>query len=172
MSSYKRKPKKDSLLEIIDKYSHDNQACIDFFFHVKWPLGFYCEKCGCTHYYFIKDRNVFECPHCHHQHYLFAGTIFQDNKLPLFKLILALYLFFSANQGCSAIDMASKLDVNYKTALKLCRKCRLLMTLSNSEKILDSLFYEADTVYLGAKTSGCPRHGNRAAANINDPIYR
>lgn len=66
MSSYKRKPKKDSLLEIIDKYSHDNQACIDFFFHVKWPTGFYCEKCGCTHYYFIKDRNVFECPHCHH----------------------------------------------------------------------------------------------------------
>lgn len=68
--------------------------------------------------------------------------------------------------------MASQLDVNYKTALKLCRKCRILMTLSNSEKILDSLFYQADTVYLGAKTSGCHRHGNRTAVDINDSIYR
>ena len=172
MSTYKRKPKKDNLMNIIEKYSHNNEACIDFFFLVKWSSGFYCEKCGCTHYYFIKDRKVFEYPHCHHQHYLFASTIFQDNKLLLFKLILAIYLFFSANKGCSAMGMASQLDVNYKTALKLCRKCRILMTLSNSEKILDSLFYEADTVYLGTKTSGCPRHGNRTATDINDPIYR
>ena len=120
----------------------------------------------------LENRNIFECVKCGHQHYLFAGTIFQDNKLPLFNLILGLYLFFSANKGYSAIKMTSQLDIIYKTAPKLCRKCRILMTLSNSEKILDSLFYEADTVYLGAKTSRCPRHGNRAAADINDPIYR
>lgn len=172
MSTYKRKPKKDSLLEIIDKYSHDNQACIDFFFHVKWPTGFYCEKCGCTHYYFIKDRNVFECPHCHHKHYLFAGIIFQDKKLPLFELILALYLFFSINKGYSAMEIASQSDGNYKTDLKLCRKCRILMTLSNSEKILDSLFYEADTIYIGARTSGHPRHVNRATSCTSNLSYR
>lgn len=56
--------------------------------------------------------------------------------------------------------MASELDINYKTALKLCRKCRVLMSLSNSEKILDSMFYEADTIYIGAKTSNKPRNGN------------
>ena len=49
--------------------------------------------------------------------------------------------------------MASELDINYKTALKLCIKCRVLMSLSNSEKILDSMFYEADTIYIEAKTS-------------------
>ena len=99
------------------------------------------------------EKNLFECTKCRHQHYLFAGTIFQDNKLPLFKLILGLYFFFSANKGCTAIEMASELDINYKTALKLCRKCRVLMSLSNSEKILDSMFYEADTIYIEAKTS-------------------
>lgn len=55
--------------------------------------------------------------------------------------------------------MASQLNVNYKTALKLCRKCRVLMTLSNSEKILDSMYYEADTIYIGAKTEEKPRNG-------------
>ena len=78
----------------------------------------------------------------------------------MFKLILGLYLFFSANKGCSAVELASELDVNYKTALKLCKKCRVLMTLSNSERILDSMFYEADTLYIGAKTSNKPRNGN------------
>ena len=56
-------------------------------------------------------------------------------------------------------EMASQLNVNYKTALKLCRKCRVLMTLSNSEKILDSMYYEADTIYIGAKTEEKPRNG-------------
>lgn len=50
------------------------------------------------------------------------------------------------------------------------QKYRILMTLPNSEGILGSLLYEADTVYLGATTSGCPRHDNRTA-DINDPIY-
>lgn len=129
MLNYKRKPRKTSVIEIIDKYAHNPEACVDFFFNIKWPSGFYCEKCNCTHYYFIKERNVFKCAECHHQHYLFANTIFQDKKLPLFKLIFGLFLFFTANKGCSAIEMASQLD---------------------------SLFYEADTLYVGAKTSNKP----------------
>ena len=155
----KCKPKKDSMMQIINRYSHNPKACVGYFFNMKWPTGFYCEKCGCVHYYFLENRNVFECAKCGHQHYLFAGTIFQDNKLPLFKLILGLYLFFSANKGYSAIKMTSQLDIIYKTALKLCRKCRILMTLSNSEKILDSMYYEADTIYIGAKTDEKPRNG-------------
>lgn len=58
-------------------------ACVEFFINVKWVQGFYCEKCGCTHYYFIKRHNVFECAKCKKQHYLLSGTIFQDNKLQL-----------------------------------------------------------------------------------------
>ena len=160
MSHIKRKPKMDSMSDLINKYSLDHLACVQNFFNIKWPTGFYCDKCGCTHYYFNEKRTLFECADCGHQHYLFAGTIFQDNKLPLFKLILGLYLFFSANKGCSAVELASELDVNYKAALKLCKKCRVLMTLSNSEKILDSMFYEADTLYIGAETSNKPRNGN------------
>lgn len=156
MSKTKLKSKKDSLILLTQKYSHDPMACVEFFFNIKWPTGFFCEKCNCTHYYTLNRGYVFECSNCGHQYYLFSGTIFENNKLSLYKLIIALYMFFTANKGLSAIEMASQLDVNYKTALKLCKKCRILMSLSNSEKILDNIFYEADTAYIGSKKDSKP----------------
>ncbi|MBP3398752.1 MAG: IS1595 family transposase [Erysipelotrichaceae bacterium] len=152
MAKTNLKPKKDSLVKFTRKYANDHQACLDYFINMKYPTGFYCEKCGCVHYYYIKRHNVLKCKECGHHNYLFAGTIFQDNKMDLYTLLLGLYLFFSSNKGISATELRSELDVNYKTALLLCRKCRILMAKSNSEKILDSMFYEADTVYIGAKS--------------------
>lgn len=46
--------------------------------------------------------------------------------------------------------MASALNVNYKIALRLCKKCRILMAQSKSESILDSMFYESNVTYIGA----------------------
>lgn len=152
MTTYKLKPNKDPTIEIINKYSNDEDACIIFSLILNGLLVFIVKKCGCIHYYSVKRHHVFSCKEFWHQHYLFSNTIFQGNKLLLFKLILGMYIFFSSNKSILAIELASQLDINYKSALKLCRKCRILMTLSNSEHILDSLFYENDTVYIGVKT--------------------
>ena len=157
MSKTTRKPKKDSMVKFNRKYANNPQACLEYFINMKFPCGFVCDKCGCTHYYYLKRHNVLECKECGHQHYLFAGTIFQDNKLDLYKLLLGLYLFFTSNKGISGVEMRNNLDVNYKTALLLCQKCRILMSESNSKKILDSMFYEADTVYIGSKSKE-PNH--------------
>lgn len=53
--------------------------------------------------------------------------------------------------------MRSQLDVNYKTALLLCRKCRVIMAECNSTTILNTMFYEADVAYIGSK-SKVPGH--------------
>jgi len=64
-----------------------------------------------------------------------------------------MYLFFTANKGLSAIELANELEINYKTALLLCRKCRILMSQSNSEKkFWTAFFYEADVAYIGSKS--------------------
>lgn len=146
MAKTNLKPKKDSLIAFTRKYANDNQACLDYFINMKYPTGFYCEKCKCVHYYYVKRHNVLKCKECGHHNYLFAGTIFQDNKMDLYTLLLGLYLFFSSNKGISATELRSELDVNYKTALLLCRKCRILMAQAKSERILDSMFYEADNI--------------------------
>lgn len=154
MSKKDFKPKKNSQYDITRKYANDYEACVQFFKDIKWPNGFTCEKCGCTHCYTINKGKVFECSHCKKHHYLLAGTIFQGSKLDLYKIILGLYLFFSATKGYSATEMRNALDVNYDTALLLCKKCRLLMEQSNSKKVLDSLYYESDVTYIGARTEG------------------
>ena len=56
-----QKPKKDSLITLTRKYANNHDECVKFFFKMKWPVGFYCEKCGCTHYYSIKRGDVFQC---------------------------------------------------------------------------------------------------------------
>lgn len=50
--------------------------------------------------------------------------------------------------------MSTALDINYETAVRLCRKCRILMAQSNSRKVLDSLFYEGDVANIGSKSEG------------------
>ena len=46
----------------------------------------------------------------------------------------------------------SILDVNYKTVLLLESKYRILMSLINSDKLLNGLFYETDIFNIGAKS--------------------
>ena len=156
MSNKKFKQPKNSLVEMTTRYTNNLSACVQFFIDCKWPTGFFCDTCNHNQYYSITRGHVLECTKCHHQHYLFAGTIFQDNKLDLYKLILGLYLFFTANKGYSAIEMASTLEINYKSALRLCRKCRILMASSNSQKVLDSMFYESDVTYIGSQSKDKP----------------
>lgn len=161
MSATTRKPKKPSMIEFTRKYANDEDECRKFFFDAVYPEGWICDKCGSHHCHPVSGRNnVWQCDDCGHQQYLFAGTIFQDNKLELYKLLLGLFLFFSSNKGISGIEMSSALDVNYKTALLLCRKCRALMASSDSGRILDSMFYEADTAYIGSASKTPGRTGN------------
>lgn len=111
MSKKHFKNKKNSLIALTKKYTNAHMACVSFFINAKWSCGFYCEKCGCIRYCFIKRSNILECTKCMKQHYLFVGTIFEKNKIDLYKLIFGLYLFFSANKGYSAIEMAIALNM-------------------------------------------------------------
>lgn len=158
MSNKVLKPKKCSLYHFTQTYSNNIMNCIDFFISMKWPTGFSCDNCDCHDYYLIKrvgktkTSYFLECRECHKQHSLLSGTVFQGCKLDLYKLLLGIFLFFNENKGLSAIELCSMLDVNYKTALLLETKCRILMAISNSDKILDSRFYEADIFNIGAKS--------------------
>ena len=159
--SYKiLKPKKMSLFDFTKKYANNPMNCVEFFYTMKWPGGFLCDKCQCHEYWFIKRAGktkvsyVLECKECHKQHSLLSDTVFQNCKLDLYKLYKL--SFFHENKGISAITLMSHLDVNYKSALLLEIKCRILMSLSNSQKLLESSFYEADVFYVGSRFKNRP----------------
>ena len=89
------------MIEFTRKYANNDQTCEEFFLRAKYPNGYYCKKCGCTHCRKISTRNhVYNCSKCCHLSCLFAGTIFQDCKLDLYKLLLGLFIFFTCNKMC------------------------------------------------------------------------
>ena len=129
-----------STSDFIIQYYTNLDACRKFFYDIKWPTGYYCEKCGCTHYYFMKTKNCYRCANCKHDERLLSNTIFQDKKLPLNVLLYGLFLIFTANNGISSVELSKELKVNYKTACLLQTKARILMKNSNSKRFLDSDF--------------------------------
>ena len=38
------------MIEFTRKYANNDQAREEFFLRAKYPNGYYCKKCGCTHY--------------------------------------------------------------------------------------------------------------------------
>lgn len=136
--------------DFIIYYYCDLGHCREFFFAMKWPTGYYCEKCGCTHYYYMQSKNCYRCTQCQHDERLLTNTCFQDNKLPLNKLLYGIFLIFTDKRNISSLELAEELNVNYKTACLLQSKCRILMRNSNTEQALDSSFYESDVAYIGA----------------------
>ena len=172
MFQAKPKPSKDSLIGFMNNFSNiDN--CIKFFMDIKFPNGFKCDSCNCIDYYVIKRHNVksgyiIQCKECGKQHSLLANTIFHSTNIPLLKLLLVLYLFFTSNKGIPATDVANMADISYPTARKLLRKCRILMAESNNEKILESNFYEIDFIEVGGKKEGKPRKRCKQTTCIND----
>ena len=140
--------------DFIMTYYADLEACKCFFFDMKWPTGYYCEKCGCTHHYYMKGKGSYRCCECHHDERLLSNTCFQDCKLPLNKLLYGIFLIYADKRSISSLELTEELNVNYKTACLLQTKCRLLMRSSNTKQMLDSSFYESDVVYIGAKSEG------------------
>ena len=59
MSKYKNK--KPSLIDFTKKYANNEPSCEEFFFQAKYPTGYYCEKCGCTHYSEIVYKKTYLC---------------------------------------------------------------------------------------------------------------
>lgn len=136
--------------DFIVKYYCNIDNCKEFIFSMKWPDGYICEKCGCTHYYYMKTKDCYRCANCHHDERLLTNTCFQDNKLPLNVLLYGIFLIFNDKRSISSMELAEELKVNYKTACLLQTKCRILMRNSNSSKKLDSSFYESDVAYIGS----------------------
>lgn len=162
---YKRNTKRHSVsgrgkymstADFIQEYYCNIEKCRQFFFEAKWPDGYMCEKCGNTHYYYMKGHKVYRCSKCKHEESVIAHTVFEQCKLALNVLLYGIFLIFSSKNGISSENLAAELKINYKTACLLNTKCRILMRESNSEKRLDSKFYESDVAYIGSSTEGKP----------------
>lgn len=104
----------------------DEKACREYLFHVRWPRGFICTKCGESIYSVIYTRNLFECAYCKTQTSTTSGTVMHRTKLPLRYWLFTFY-WVGSGVRCSARKIAKTLKLNYRTALLLLHKVRHAM---------------------------------------------
>lgn len=144
-----------SLPKFVKAYGSD-EKCREKLFKYRWPGGFKCPKCGHTHYYQLKKRQLYQCTQCKYQCSIISGTIFDSSKLPLTTWFLAIYLITQAKEGMSALSLRRFLGISVNAAFKLKHKLQHVMKNADDQLVLEG-FVELDDVYWGGKKSGGKR---------------
>ena len=112
-----------------NKLFFDNyEVCRNFFFNIFHLLRSVYPECENIRYKILSTRfHIYQCKRCYYQINLFVNTIFQNNKLPLYALLLDIFLFVTVHNDIYAEELANSIDVNRKTAQSLSRKIRYLI---------------------------------------------
>jgi transposase len=129
----------------------DDTACLEHLKEQRFPGGIaYCEKCKQERkHYRINGRPVYSCDHCGTQISPMAGTIFDHSSTSLRLWYYAMYLMASTRCGISAKQIQRETGVTYKTAWRMFRQIRTL--LSESDMQLEGEAVEVDEAYFGGR---------------------
>ncbi|MDE2099539.1 MAG: IS1595 family transposase [Patescibacteria group bacterium] len=142
----------------------DDAACLAYIFRLRCPLGTKCRRCGREDAFHPVGRwRAYECA-CGAFFSPCAGTIFHKSPTPLTLWFHALFLFATAKNGVSVMELTRQLGVTYKCAWRMAQQIRLLM--AQDADLLAGVL-EADESYVGGK-----RHGKRGlGADGKTPVF-
>jgi transposase-like protein len=144
-----------SLPSFLQSYGTQEQ-CEKAIFSMRWPQGFVCPKCGCSTFYELTTRNIYQCSACKRQTSLISGTIFESTKLKLTTWLLAIYLLTQSKDGISSLNLSRTLGISANAALRMKHKLQHVMKLCDDSQALSNLV-QIDDAYLGGKSQGGKR---------------
>lgn len=128
----------------------DNNACLDWLMAQRYP-GYmaFCAYCKTERkFHRVTTRKVYSCDHCGTMIAPMVGTIFEKSSTSLRLWFYAMYLMSATRCGISAKQIQRETGVTYKTAWRMFKQIRTLM----SENIsLEGSSVEADEMYFGGK---------------------
>jgi transposase-like protein len=128
----------------------DNNACLDWLKAERWPSGLIeCGKCRVERkHHRVTGRPAYACDYCGSMISPMAGTIFEKSSTSLRTWFYAMYLMSATRCGISAKQIQRETGVTYKTAWRMFKQIRTLM----SEEIsLEGEAVEMDETYVGGK---------------------
>ncbi len=107
---------------------HDEAAAFAEVERLLWPEGPVCPHCGSLsgkHYDLRKTRvGLRKCSDCRKQFTVKVGTVFECAKIPLNKMLQAVYLLCASKKGCSSHQIHRTLGITYKSAWFLTHRIR------------------------------------------------
>ncbi len=139
----------------------DDQACLEHLKLVRWGGNlerFECPDCGHQRGWWLPQRRLVECTHCHKQTSVTAGTMFHRIRTPLWKWFWAIYQMAQDKKGIAAMELAKQIGVCYTTAWLILHKLRRAMRDRTQRYTLQGLV-EVDETYVGGRATGTPGRG-------------
>ncbi len=124
------------------------KQCLNYLFNKRFT-NHTCPKCHkAGNYYKVTGRKVFACSCGKDQICPTADTIFHKSKTPLALWFYAIFLMSQAKNGVSAKELERHLGVTYKTAWRMAKQIRQLMSDGGD---MFSGTVEMDETYVGGK---------------------
>ena len=116
-------------------YLHDEEAALAYLESKLWMDGPVCPHCGGVDRITQVKANpakrirlgLHRCGQCKLQFTVKVGTVFEHARMPLHKMLQAVYLMTSSKKGVSAHQLHRMLEVTYKTAWCLAHRIREAM---------------------------------------------
>lgn len=128
-----------------------HEQCLEAIKHLRFPDPLICDKCKTIQkFYRVKGRTAYACNNCGHHIFPLAGTIFEKTSTPLDLWFYAMFLITKTGAGISAKQLERELGVTYKTAWRMFKQIRMLMTDKGSGSQLKGVI-EVDETFVGGK---------------------
>jgi transposase-like protein len=108
----------------------DNDSCLDWLKDQRWPSGLVpCVKCGTDRkHHRVTGRPAYACDYCGSMISPMVGTIFEKSSTALRTWFYAMYLMSATRCGISAKQIQRETGVTYKTAWRMFKQIRTLMS--------------------------------------------
>jgi transposase-like protein len=107
----------------------DDATCLEWLKSYLYPEGIFCQKCQkATKHHRVASRPSYSCDYCGHHVHPTAGTIFHKSPTPLTTWFYAIYLMASTRCGISAKQIERETGVTYKTAWRMFKQIRSMLT--------------------------------------------
>src|SRR5258708_1009996 len=152
----------------------NDDVCLEMIKEQRFPGGVApCKKCGEDRkHYRVTGRTAYACDHCGNHIYPLAGTIFEKSSTSLRIWFQAMYLMGSTRCGISAKQIQRETGVTYKTAWRMFRQIR---TLLSEDVQLEGSSVEVDETYMGGKRkghAGRPMRGDKVKTPVVGLVER
>ena len=141
----------------------DDATCLEWLKNRLYPDGIFCDACqAITKHHRVKSRPSYSCDHCGHHVHPTADTIFHKSPTPLTIWFYAVYLMASTRCGISAKQIQRETGVTYKTAWRMFKQIRSMLTDEKSGPIGGfNRRVEMDETYFGSRSEGTRGRGTK-----------
>jgi len=145
----KKSPMTKLTLKDFQEMFPDDDTCLDYIRNIKFPERIECPRCHkVSLFHKASDRKTYACDHCGNPISPAANTIFQHSPTPFTTWFYVIYLMAQTRGGISAKQIQRETGVTYKTAWRMCKEIRDILS-EDFDKFTGDV--ELDESYFGGK---------------------